>query len=43
MKHVYIDGELELFDAAEYFPKLLRKDYTVSLKLKSSEPDPSPI
>jgi peptide/nickel transport system substrate-binding protein len=43
LKHVYIDGELELVDTAQYFPKLLRKDYTVSLNLQTSGPDPDPI
>ena len=43
LKHVYIDGELELVDTAQYFPKLLRKDYTVALNLQTSGPDPDPI
>jgi peptide/nickel transport system substrate-binding protein len=43
LKHVYIDGELELVDTAQYFPKILRKDYTVSLNLQTSGPDPDPI
>jgi peptide/nickel transport system substrate-binding protein len=43
LKHVYIDGELELVDTAQYFPKILRKDYTVALNLQTSGPDPDPI
>src|SRR5215472_15285387 len=43
LKQVYIDGELELVDTAQYFPKLLRKDYTVALNLQTSGPDPDPI
>jgi peptide/nickel transport system substrate-binding protein len=43
LKKVYIDGELELIDTAQYFPKILRKDYTVALNLQTSGPDPDPI
>ena len=43
LKHVYIDGELELVDTAQYFPKILRKDYTIALNLQTSGPDPDPI
>jgi peptide/nickel transport system substrate-binding protein len=43
VKQVYIDGELELVDTAQYFPKILRKDYTVALNLQTSGPDPDPI
>jgi peptide/nickel transport system substrate-binding protein len=43
LKQVYIDGELELVDTAQYFPKILRKDYTVALNLQTSGPDPDPI
>ena len=43
LKHVYIDGELELIDTAQYFPKILRKDFTVGLNLQTSGPDPDPI
>ncbi len=42
LKHVYIDGELELVDTAQYFPKIPRKDYTVALNLQTSGPDPDP-
>jgi peptide/nickel transport system substrate-binding protein len=43
LKHVYIDGELDLVDTAQYYPKILRKDYTVALNLQTSGPDPDPI
>jgi len=43
LKHVYIDGELELVDTAQYFPKIQRKDYTVALNLQTSGPDPGPV
>ena len=43
MKHVYIDGELELVDTPQYYPKILRKDFTVGLNLQTSGPDPDPI
>jgi len=43
LKHGYIDGELELVDTAQYFPKILRKDYTIALNLQTSGPDPDPI
>jgi peptide/nickel transport system substrate-binding protein len=42
LKHVYIDGELELVDTAQYFPKILRKDFAVALNLQTSGPDPDP-
>jgi peptide/nickel transport system substrate-binding protein len=43
LKEVYIDGELEPVDTTRYFPKILRKDYTVGLNLQGSGPDPDPI
>src|SRR5271169_29443 len=43
LKQVYIDGELELVDTPQYYPKILRKDYTVALNLQTSGPDPDPI
>ncbi len=43
LKKVYFDGELELVDTAQYFPKILRKDYSVALNLQTSGPDPDPI
>ena len=29
LKQVYIDGELEPVDTPNYYPKILRKDFTV--------------
>jgi peptide/nickel transport system substrate-binding protein len=43
LKHGYIGGELELVDTAHYFPKILRKDYTIALNLQTGGPDPDPI
>ena len=33
LKEVYIDGELEVLDTTQWYPKVLRKDYTVGLNL----------
>jgi peptide/nickel transport system substrate-binding protein len=43
LKQVYIDGELELVDTPQYFPKIIRKDFTVALNLQTSGPDPDPV
>jgi peptide/nickel transport system substrate-binding protein len=43
LKQIYIDGELELIDTAQYFPKIYRKNFTVALNLQTSGPDPDPI
>jgi peptide/nickel transport system substrate-binding protein len=43
LKEVYFDGELETIDTSVYFPKILRKDYTVALNASGSGPDPDPI
>jgi peptide/nickel transport system substrate-binding protein len=43
LKHVYIDGELEEIDTLQYFPKIIRKDFTVALNLQTSGPDPDPM
>jgi peptide/nickel transport system substrate-binding protein len=43
LKQVFIDGELELVETAQYYPKILRKDYSVALNLQTSGPDPDPI
>jgi peptide/nickel transport system substrate-binding protein len=42
-KQIYIEGELELVDTPQYFPKIRRKDFTVALNLQTSGPDPDPI
>jgi peptide/nickel transport system substrate-binding protein len=39
LKHIYIDGELELVDTPQWYPKLLRKDYRVGLNITESEVD----
>ena len=43
LKQVYIDGELEEVDTPQYFPKIIRKDFSVALNLQTSGPDPDPI
>ena len=43
IKRVYIDGELELIDTPQYYPKILRKDFTVGRNLQTSGPDPTRI
>jgi peptide/nickel transport system substrate-binding protein len=43
LKQVYIDGELEMIDTSRYFPKIMRKEFTVGLNLQTSGPDPDPI
>jgi peptide/nickel transport system substrate-binding protein len=39
LKSVYIDGELETIDTAQWYPKVMRKDYTVALNLTGSTVD----
>jgi peptide/nickel transport system substrate-binding protein len=43
LKQIYIDGELDLVDTPQYFPKIQRKEYTVALNLQTAGPDPDPI
>ena len=43
VKQIYIDGELEAIDSTRYYPKIMRKEYTVGLNLQTSGPDPDPI
>jgi peptide/nickel transport system substrate-binding protein len=43
LKEVYFDGELETIDTTVYYPKILRKDFTVGLNRQDSGPDPDPI
>jgi len=40
LKEVYFDGELETIDTTVYFPKIVRKDFTVGLNNQTSGPDP---
>src|SRR5215831_15289162 len=43
LKRVYIDGELEIVDGSVYFPKILRKDFTVGVNAQANGPDPDPL
>ena len=43
LKQVYIDGELDHIDTPQYFPKIIRKDFTVALNLQTSGPDPDQV
>jgi peptide/nickel transport system substrate-binding protein len=40
LKEIYIDGELEMIDTTRYFPKIMRKEYTIGLNLQTSGPEP---
>jgi peptide/nickel transport system substrate-binding protein len=40
LKEVYIDGELEMVDTANWLPKVMRKDYTIGLSPVGGGPDP---
>ena len=40
LKEVYIDGELETIDTANWLPKVMRKDYTVGFSPVAGGPDP---
>jgi len=43
LKEVYIDGELDTVDTTNWYPKIMRKDYTVGLNITESgldDPDP---
>jgi peptide/nickel transport system substrate-binding protein len=39
LKEIYIDGQLDAVDTPIYFPKLLRKDYTVGLSVTETALD----
>ena len=42
LREVYIDGELEVIDTANWFPRVIRKDYTVGVTVSEGgldEPD----
>jgi peptide/nickel transport system substrate-binding protein len=39
LKQIYIDGELETVDTTRWYPKVMRKDYTVALNLTGSTVD----
>jgi peptide/nickel transport system substrate-binding protein len=40
LKEVYIDGTLETIDTTNWFPKVMRRDYTVALTPAGGGPDP---
>src|SRR5439155_8014832 len=39
LKHIYIDGELDSVETANWFPKIVRKDYQIGLNLTGSAVD----
>jgi peptide/nickel transport system substrate-binding protein len=39
LKQIYMDGELEPVDTTNWYPKVLRKDYTVGMNVTESEVD----
>jgi peptide/nickel transport system substrate-binding protein len=43
LREVHVDAELETVDTALYFPRMIRKDFAVSLNLQTSGPDPDPV
>jgi peptide/nickel transport system substrate-binding protein len=43
IKEIYMDGEVDAIDTTIFFPRMMRKEYLVSLNLQTSGPDPDPI
>jgi peptide/nickel transport system substrate-binding protein len=43
LKEIYIDSELESVDTSLFFPRMIRKDFTMALSLMTSGPDPDPV
>ena len=39
LKHIYMDGELQPVDTTNWYPKVMRKDYTVGMNITESEVD----
>ena len=39
LKEIYIDGELEAVDTAQWYPRIMRKDFTVGLNVSESAVD----
>ncbi len=39
MKHIYIDGELDIVETANWFPKIARKDFMIAANLTGSGVD----
>jgi len=43
LKQINIAGELDIIDTSLYYPKILRKDFTVGVNGQISGPDPDPM
>jgi peptide/nickel transport system substrate-binding protein len=44
LKQIYIDGELKMLDTTQWYPMLVRKDYTVAVNITETavdDPDPT--
>ena len=41
LKEIYVDGELEMVDTTNWFPKVLRKDFTVGMVVSENGLDDS--
>jgi peptide/nickel transport system substrate-binding protein len=39
LKEIYIDGELDVVESANWFPKVIRKDYSIGLNLTGKSVD----
>ena len=39
LKHIHMDGELKTIDAVNWYPKVMRKGYTVGMNITESEVD----
>ena len=39
LKEIYIDGDLEPLDTTQWYPRVMRKDYTVALNLTGTQVD----
>jgi peptide/nickel transport system substrate-binding protein len=39
LKHIFMEGELETIDTVNWYPKVMRKDYTVGMNITESEVD----
>jgi hypothetical protein len=39
LKEIYIDGQLETIDTTQWYPRIMRKDYTVGLNVSESAVD----
>jgi len=39
LKEIYIDGQLEAVDTTQWYPKIMRKDFTVGLNVSESAVD----